>query len=488
MDELNHRCRLPAMATPSVPLDLVLYGRASVDRREGKSVDEQLAWLRAWAAHEGHRVVAEHRDDGISASQYARRRTRPGWQQAMAAIDDGSANAVAVWEASRASRDKRVWRSIIDALQEAGGYLCEGGRVHDPNDPDDEFRMEFDALLSARESAMTRKRVLRGVQARAAAGEPHGQAVYGYRIEYDPETGKAKSREHDPEQAPIVREIARRLLAGESATQLARELTERGVPTARGTRWYASNMIALIQRPALAGLRTFHGEVLADVRATWDPILTVEQHRQLVARFADPARKTTRDGSHRTSLLVGPGRCGVCGGGLRLTRKNHKSGSRTLAYACREKFCTTRNAAAVDEFVELVIVGLLADPRIAERLAAGDPQASGAAEEVARLRAKLDEARRMVAEDRLSLASLADLESRTLPRLDALQRAATPRHVPTVVTETAGPDAAARWARLETGQRRAIIAALADVRLMPAARRVPGAPFDPTCVSITPRV
>jgi DNA invertase Pin-like site-specific DNA recombinase len=399
----------------------------------------------------------------------------------MADITDGRGNAVAVWEASRASRERRIWAALLASLEERGGYFVEYGRVHDPADPDGGFNLDMQAAHSRRESAMTRKRILRGVQARAAAGEPHGQAVYGLQIEYDPATGKAARRVLHPEQAPIVQEIARRLLAGESATQLARELTARGVPTARGTRWYASNLITLIQRPALAGLRSY------DVTGTWPAVVTVEQHRQLVALFADPARKTTRDGSHRRSLLVGPGRCGVCGGGLRLLRR-HKTKDRPLAYGCREKFCTTRNAADVDRLVELVMIELLQRPDIAERLAADDPAATGAAQEVARLAAKLDEARRMVAEDRLSLASLADLEARTLPRLEALQRAAVPRHVPTVVADTAGPDAARRWQALSFGQRRAIIGVLADVRLMPAPRRLPGAPFDPSCVQITPKL
>jgi site-specific DNA recombinase len=453
---------------------LVLYGRVSVDRREGKRVDEQLAWLRAWAAREGHEVVAEHRDDGISASQYARHRTRPGWQEAMADIATGRGNAIAVWEASRASRERRVWAALLAALEEAGGYFVEAGRVHDPADPDDGFLLDLQAAQSRRESAMTRKRVIDGVRARAAAGEPHGQAVYGYRIEYDPETGKAVRRVHDAKQAPVVREIARRLLAGESATGVAKDLTERGVRTARGNRWYASNLIQLIQRPALAGLRTFHGEVLEDVRTTWEPILTVEQHRQLVAKFSDPARKVTRDGSHRKSLLVGPGRCGVCGAGLRLVTKIHASGSRTLVYSCRERYCVSRNSEPVDKLVELVMVKVLQRPELTARLAAGDPEASAASDEAARLQAKLDEARRLVDADRLSLESLADLEARTLPRLRAAREAARPRHVPTVVTDTAGPDAAQRWAALDVHQKRAIIGALADVRVMKAPRRPPG--------------
>ena len=53
-----------------------LYGRLSSERGAvlSKSVDDQLSWLRRWAAGEGHQVVAESRDDGVSASRYARKK------------------------------------------------------------------------------------------------------------------------------------------------------------------------------------------------------------------------------------------------------------------------------------------------------------------------------------------------------------------------------------------------------------------------------
>lgn len=466
----------------------MLYGRVSVDRSGGKSVNDQLDWLRAWAEREGHQVVAEYRDDGISASRYSRKRERPGWQHVMDDIDTGHGNAVAVWEASRASRERRIWAALLAALEERGGYFCEGGRVHDPSDPDDGFNLDMQAAHSRRESAMTRKRILRAVHGRAARGEPHGQAVYGYRIEYDPETGKPARRVHHPDQAPIVREIVRRLLAGESATAVAADLNARGVPTARGGKgWNAPNLLALIKRPSLAGLRVLNGETLEGVTAAWEPIISVADHRQLLAKYNDPARRRTRDGSHRRSLLVGPARCGVCEGGLRLVTKHHASGTRSLAYQCRERYCVSRNQAAVDDYVERVIVKVLQRPEILERLTAGDPEASVAREEVDRLKAKLAEARVMVDEDRLSLASLSDLEARTLPRIQKLEQAAQPRHVPTIVVQTAGPESASRWAKLTPPQKRVIIGALAEIRIVKAPRRAPGAPFDPSCVKITPR-
>jgi site-specific DNA recombinase len=474
-------------------LDLVIYGRVSVDRSKtgkAKSVDDQIAWLCEWAAREGHRVVEVRRDDGISASRFARSADRPGWQQVMADIADGRANGVAVWEASRASRDRRVWVALLAALEDAGGVFCEGGKVHDPSDPDDAFTLDLQAALSGRESAMTRKRVLRAVHSRAMEGRPHGQPVYGTRIEYDPETGKPLRRVLDVEASAIVREIARRLLAGgkgNSSTALARDLNERGIPSPKGGRWSAANLCRMITQPSLAGLRTYRGEVLEGVDTTSPAVLDVETHRRLVALISDPARRTTRDGSHRRSLLVGTAVCGVCDGPVRTVTKPLSGGRRSVAYVCR-KFCTSREMGAVDDLVGAVMVGLLSRPGIAAALRAEDPAASTAADERARLLAKLEEARRLVAEDRLSLTSLADLEARLAPRIAELERAARPRHVPDAVLDATGPDAAERWEALDSSARRAIVSTLAHVRILPAGRRDRTIGFDPATVEITPRI
>jgi len=96
---------------------------------------------------------------------------------------------------------------------------------------------------------------------------------YGYRIEYDPETGKPVRRVIDPVEGEIVREVAHRLLAGESASSIARDLTDREVRNPRGGRWIGGNITQMVQRPAYAGLRVHNGQTL-DVPGTWEPILT----------------------------------------------------------------------------------------------------------------------------------------------------------------------------------------------------------------------
>jgi site-specific DNA recombinase len=474
---------------PTTPVHTVLYGRTSLDRSEGRSVDAQLTELRRWAAHatiDGRpvEVVAELRDDGRSASRYATR-SRPGWQQAQDLILDGRVDALAVWEASRASRDRSVWTALIAALADRGAVFVAGGKVHDPADPDDGFMLDLQAGLAVREAGVISKRTLRGKASCAAAGRPHGIVNYGYGIEHDVDTGRPIRRLIDLEQAEVVQEIARRLLAGESASSIARDLNARGVRNARGGSWVGGNITQMIQRPAYAGLRVHQGRTL-DVPGTWEPILTVDQHRRLVALLTDPSRKSVRTGEHVRHLLVGVATCGVCGGRIRALTVKRKTGP-VVAYNCAAKFCVTRLAAEVDKLVEAVVLGLLAREDLAAALAADDPTASAAAEEVARLKAKIEQGRRMVADDRLSLESLADIEARTRPRIAELERHARPRHVPAVVLDTAGPDAARRWAALPVAAHREIVRVLMEIKIHKSVRRNGAEPPDLRSIEITPR-
>ncbi|GAA4992491.1 recombinase family protein [Pseudonocardia tropica] len=442
----------------------VLYGRTSVDRSEGKSVDDQLSELREWAEDDESEVVGEFRDDGVSVSRYSGGREREGWAAVRALIVGGDVDEVAVWEGSRTTRKIVESSELLDLCALHGVRLAVRSRVYDPSDPDDRARLLHDAVDAEHESGRISKRVARRAKKRAALGAPNGRVNFGYRVVRDPVSGKAVGREPDPETAPAVREAVARLLAGESAGAIARDFQARGIQTRSGTVWTGPNLLAMVKRPVYAGIRTSAVHELPDDHpGTWEALVSKEDHDRLVAMLADPSRKAIRTGEHIKHLLSGVAECGKCHSGRirTISRTSRRTGSRSIAYTCSDCHGVNRPAEATDAYVSGVVVKFLSRPDVAEQLAdpADDHRAESRAE-AARQRRKLAEIEAQIDADVLDVATGSRLLRATRERLAAAEAGARPAHVPDAVLDMAGPGAGERWEALSVPIRREIIRTL----------------------------
>lgn len=461
----------------------VLYGRTSQDVSEGRSVDDQLAELRRWATATGRRVVRELRDDGVSASRYAKGKTRPDWQAAMDLITGGKVDELAVWEISRATRDRAVWSALIAACIEQRVLLVVGGKVHDPADPDDGFMLDLQAALATQESAKISKRTKRAVDSRAADGRPHGTVPYGYRRVLDPDTGRTIGREIHPGTGLVVREIVRRLLAREPAMSVAKDLNRRGIPTATGKEWIGGNLRVLALRPTYAGLQVHNGEVLAGVMVKWPPLVTVAEREQLLAMYADPGRDKFRNSTAVKHLGTGIFKCGRagCGGVMRVLRNP----GRPAAYTCRRCHKVSRNQARVDELVEKAVVRFLSRPDVmAELVDRDDSEQQEAAAEVARLKRQLRELRDKVDGNVIDLDDYGHFKARWSAQLKGAEHRARPRWLPPEVVGAVGPDAAARWDATPIVGKRTILGALFEVSILPVGRGNQHIAFDRSAIQV----
>src|SRR4051794_10474213 len=316
----------PRQASPM--LRVVLYARVSklsaTDRARGdaKSVDQQLDLLTALADRERVQVVAVHRDDGISASAFARGKVREGWQEVMGLIVSGGVDEVWMWEQSRSTRDRPVYAALMAACEAQDVKISLNGRVLDPSDPDDAFHLDLGNALAVRESAMTAKRLRRDVAARAAKGQPSGRIPYGYRRRYDEYTHAVIAQEPCPTTAPIVRELAQRVLAGEALYRLASHMTERRMPSPETWRhrrqgetdfwrpWRPDQVRDVLLSPSVAGQRVHRGgrpdEMIVPGR--WEPLVSADDYAALKAKLTDPRRRSWTDASAKY-LLTGLAVC-----------------------------------------------------------------------------------------------------------------------------------------------------------------------------------
>lgn len=170
------------------------------------------------------------------------------------------------------------------------------------------------------ESERTSKRVRDKQAENAAIGKPHGgNRAYGYELD------GMTIRESE---AAIIREIADRLLHGESQRGLALDFTARGVPTANGGRWTPDKVKATVIRPRNAGIRERNG---IHYPAAWKPILDPAVWKRVTSLLTDPSRSANTGKRGRPiQLLTGIATCSLCGTTLKATPRGGKA-----SYTCR---------------------------------------------------------------------------------------------------------------------------------------------------------
>jgi hypothetical protein len=363
------------------------------------------------------------------------------------------------WEASRAQRDLKVYAELRDLCADRGVKWSYSGSVYDLNTSDGRFTTGLHALLSEHESDKTHERVLRDFRAAAIEGRPHGKIVYGYRGEYDKATG-ALRRVPDPEQAPIVQEAARRVLAGETTWSVAKDFNARDIPTpGTSAEWVGQRVGLMLQRPTYAGLRTHHGSI---TDGQWEALISPEDHQQLVAILSNPNRRTQR-GVEPQWLLSGTAKCGVCG--ARVERlKNGGYDSYTCASPRRH---VGRRVTYVDAIVTEAIIGRLEAATSIDEFA--NPEQQKALAEARRLTERLEAAADRYSNDEISDATLARIEANLTPKIRELERLAQDVVNP-LVGELLGPNARETWNSWSMTNRRTVVAALARVTIMPAPR------------------
>lgn len=312
------------------------YLRVSKDvRQTGRSPDQQHAEnareirQRGWKLH----PAAPYRDTDRSASRYAKK-PREDFKRLIGDLesDEFDADVLAIWESSRGSRRVGEWVDLVDLCKSRGVqiWVTTHRRLYDPANARDRRSLLEDAVDAEYESDKTSERRRRSARASADAGRPHGRNTYGYLRIYDDRTRELLRVEPHPEQAPIVQEVARRVLLGDAFYTIARDLNRGGVPPRRGKRvppyenagWSPSAVKQMLRLPAYAGKRDYRGAIVGD--GMWPALINFEDWQRLQTIVAGTHRKGPRDHTAK-HLLTGIARCGVCGAPLKRGSRTYQS-------------------------------------------------------------------------------------------------------------------------------------------------------------------
>ncbi|MFY7065935.1 recombinase family protein [Nocardiopsis changdeensis] len=476
-----------------------LYARVSKDLRDGSSCDQQLTIGRRECEREGVPVAGEYRDDDISASQYAKR-ARADWDRLM---DDLKADAqpgdrLWGWEISRLARERGTWSETVRLLQDLGMFLWVGGKVYDPQSPQDMFFLDIMLAKAVAEVGDTRQRILRDVAARAEAGGATGKPGYGFEHVYDSSTGAFLERRPKADEAEVVAEMADRLLAGDGLETIARNLNARKVPNSIGRvageqmpngkasrGWTAATVRSMLMRSSIMGKRSWKGRLISE--GGWEGIVSEDDWHEL-QRILKSKSGQVRDGraSHELSGIA------TCGAKTERAEENQmpklvRCGCRVYAepakhgrvYRCRGRYAgdesghVTRKADLIEEQATGLLMEHFSRPDVKAALLAPpdeNGEAARARAEVQRLKQELEELYEDVRARRVSRALAAADEEGIRAELKRLEGRVRPRAVdPMLIALARNPRAA--WAGWSVEQRRkAWRAAVARLDVLPVGR------------------
>lgn len=421
-------------------------------------------------------------DNDRSASKYATK-DRPEYKRLGRVLQKG--DVLVAWEASRLSRDMGTYVALRDLCLSRGVSLSYGGQLVDLED----MKFLIDGMLSEQESQKLSKRVLRGKRAAAMAGRPSSRPPWGYRRELDPVTGKTVNWVIDEKDGPIVKEVIERVLDGQSLWSIVRDLEARGIKPRRvqknaAAKWRPQPLRVTISSPTYAGLRKHQGVVIG--QGTWEPMITVEQHERLVALLSDPARRTNHRGPEPRHLLTGIALCGVCGETMRYggSRNTYPSGAR---YICSGKSCVGRKVEPVDLLVTETILARLERPDALKLLTPkpDNSELKAVLAEANTLRQRLASAVEQFTEGNLSATSLAAIEGKLLPQIEAAEAKTHVQIESPLVAKLASPDARAIWDSFSVADRRTVVKSLVTVRINKTTARGGNVAFIPEDIDIT---
>lgn len=363
-----------------------VYCRISLDRTEGLGVERQQQLCRKLAADKGWPVHEVYVDNSVSATNG---KPRPAYQRMLADIESGAIDAVLVLDQDRLVRRPIELEEFMALADRHRVALANVSGDTDLSTSDGRFRARITGDVARHESEKKGERVQREAEQAAHAGVPRGpRRPFGY------EDDKTTLRDSE---VALVREAAKRLMAGESASTIAKDWNARGFATAQGAArgWSAPAVYSILRNPRIAGLRTYKGEVVAD--GNWPAILARDEWEALQGRI----RRTARVGRTATSLLAGIVRCSRCSSPMWTSWRANKRGEKVRRYSCFNRpgtpGCgkTAVVAEPVDELAAETVIAVLAGPKLAQarRRAGGrgHTRDRDAAKELAHAENKLEE-------------------------------------------------------------------------------------------------
>ena len=368
-------------------MKLLAVVRLSRDSDDTTSPERQLARVEDYAAVHGHEIVGVAEDLDVSGS------VSPFERPSLGSWLTDETN-VALWDGLIVSRLDRVSRSSLDFLNlhnwmdQHGKTLIALDAQIDMSTPIGRGFAQVGVIFAQVELENIRARVVDSYRNKQQSGSyPGGTVPFGYRAVRS-EDGPGWRFAADPEFAPVLAEMADRLIGGESLRQIAAWLNQAGIPTSRNVqrirggkpvaeanRWTSFTVRKVLRNPAAAGITASRGQPLRGADGLpvkrCEGVITWAKWRQLRDLLT---ASSDRSGPRiNSSPLLGIVFCVLCDAPM-YQKKSTVNGRQYRYYQCSmmhtdRSRCQAKmtNAETVESIIEGALLEELGDLRMLER-------------------------------------------------------------------------------------------------------------------------
>ena len=304
----------------------VIYARYSSHSQRDVSIEQQVNECRKFAEEMNIPITNVYADRAISG----RTDKRPQFQQMMKDANSGAFGCVICWKSNRMGRNMLQAMYTEDTLNQLG-IRCLYVEEDFEDTAAGRFALRNMMNVNQFYSENMAEDIRRGMMDNAAQCKVNGYIPFGFK------KGEDGRFAIDEDKAVIVREVFRRVSEGENYISIVKDLTARGIRTARGNEFGRTSLQKMIHNEKYRGVYEF-----ADVRIENGIPRIVDD--ELFYRVQEAVKtKKNPEGIIRNYgdyLLTGKLFCGHCKSPMVGISGTSRTGSLHYYYKCQKKHRT----------------------------------------------------------------------------------------------------------------------------------------------------
>ena len=300
----------------------VIYARFSSNAQREASSEQQINVCTAFARQNGYEILRVYSDHAMTG----RTDQRPQFLRMIKDAHGGSFSFVLVYALDRFSRDKYDSARYKYELRQAGVRVISATEPISDSPSGILVESVFEGLAQYYSAELSQK-IRRGYENNAQHCLATGSVPFGFRRSAD------GHYEIQPEEADVVREIFRRVAAGDLYADIYRDLNARGIRTRHGSAWGKSSFNSLLTNQRYIGTYISKYNIKEDAIPQIVDKDTFYKVQALLPNKARPrGPRRTPNGIY---MLTGKLYCGLCSSAMTGTSGTSKSGKLCYYYTCQ---------------------------------------------------------------------------------------------------------------------------------------------------------